>query len=62
MYVTSEVSTIIAPIVVPLYHALRGISVAKEGADCNRQFWAACLRKHVSTDVHGQMPCIRYQT
>ena len=36
MYVTSEVSTIIAPIVVPLYHALRGISVAKEGADRNR--------------------------
>ena len=40
MYVTSEVSTIIAPIVVPLYHALRGFSVAKEGADRNRQFWA----------------------
>ena len=62
MYVTPEVSTVIAPIAVPLYHAPRGCSVAKEGADCNCQFWAACLRKHVSTNVHGQVPRIRYQT
>ena len=33
MSVTSEVSTVIAPIAVPLYHAPRGCSVAEEGAD-----------------------------